>query len=165
MQSILKKLFYYFKEHALIIKKKMGRSWKPPYRWTWNNFSKITSKPDFRENRSKSSFLYDFDLNFLQKCSARCALTNSSKKPHQKSFFPRRNRIFSKKSCFRPDHLPDHFYKVFEGLRAKISSDSENSDTILGIYVKISKKKFSTPYAFSLRNPWTIFLLRRRSLG
>ena len=79
---------------------------------------------------------------FLQKCCARYALTNSSKKPRQKSFFPWRIVIFSKKSCFGHVHLPDHFYKVFHCLQAKISPGSESSDTILGMYVKISTKIF-----------------------
>ena len=70
---------------------------------------------------------------FLQKCCARWALTNSSKKPRQKSFFPWRIVIFSKKSCFGHVHLPNHFYKVFHCLRAKIHPNSESTNTILGI--------------------------------
>ena len=64
------------------------------------------------------------------------------------------------KSCFRPDHLPDHFYKVFQGLMAKISLDSENSDTILGIYVKISKKKFFLSVRFFLKEHMDAFFLK-----
>ena len=92
---------------------------------------------------------------FLQKLCARCALTNSSKKPRQKSFFPRRVVIFSKKSCFGHVHLPGHFYKVFLCLRAKISPDSESSGPNWGIYVKILEKNFFHLYVFFTRNMWT----------